>query len=124
MEQGPRQGPRYNKKVAIIAKIYTDNQKYDRVSNSFNFKLTIFYNICKRSSLLLEGYIVAFPSMLKRLAQDHYYNSNLKSRPFTKTYNYIRQFFKGPEYYRKNLTEWNSMTLQGVIDKNPNKSIY
>jgi len=58
----------YSKEVAIIAKIYTDDQKYDRVSNSFDFKLTIFYNICKRSGLPLEGYVVAFPSMLKGLA--------------------------------------------------------
>jgi len=58
----------YSKEVATIAKIYTDDQKYDGVSNSFNFKLTIFYNICKRSGLLPEGYIVAFPSMLKGLA--------------------------------------------------------
>ena len=68
IEQGPRQGPKYSKEVAIIAKIYTNNQKYNRVSDSFNFKLIIFYNICKRFSLPLEGYIVAFPSILKGLA--------------------------------------------------------
>jgi len=67
VEQGPRQGPKYSKEVATIAKIYTDDQKYNGVSNSFDFKLTIFYNICKRSSLPLEGYAVAFPSMLKGL---------------------------------------------------------
>ena len=54
--------------MAIIIKIYTDDQKYDKISNSFNFKLIIFYNICKRSSLVLEGYTVAFPSILKGLA--------------------------------------------------------
>ena len=68
IKQGPRQGLKYSKEVATIVKIYTDNQKYNGVSNSFNFKLTIFYNICKRSGLPLKGYIVAFPSMLKGLA--------------------------------------------------------
>ena len=97
--------------MAIIIKIYTDNQKYNKVNNSFNFKLTIFYNICKRSSLPLKGYIVVFLSILKGLAQDYYYNSNLKLKPFTEAYNYIQQFFKGLKYYRKNLIEWNSMTL-------------
>ena len=67
IKQGPKQGPIYSKKVAIIIKIYIDNQKYNKVNNSFNFKLIIFYNICKRSNLLLEGYIVAFPSILKGL---------------------------------------------------------
>jgi hypothetical protein len=95
--------PIYSKEVATIAKIYTDDQKYDGVSDSFD---------------------LAFPSMLKGLAQDHYYNSNLESRPFTEACNHMRQFFEGPEYYRKNLTEWNSMTLQGVMDENPDESIY
>ena len=59
--------PIYSKEVIIIIKIYTDNQKYNSVSNSFNFKLTIFYNICRRSSLLPKGYITAFPTILKGL---------------------------------------------------------
>ncbi len=73
----------------MIAKIYIDDQKYNGVNDSFDFKLTIFYNICKRSGLLLEGYIVAFFSILKGLVQDHYYNSNFELRPFTETCNYI-----------------------------------
>jgi len=28
VEQGPRQGPRYSKEVAIIAEIYTDNKLF------------------------------------------------------------------------------------------------
>jgi len=58
----------YSKEVATIAKIYTDDQKYDGVSNSFNFKLTIFYNICKRAGLPPKGYITVFLTMLKGLA--------------------------------------------------------
>jgi hypothetical protein len=58
----------FSKEVATIAKIYTDDQKYSRVSNSFDFKLTIFYDICNRSSLPHEGYMTAFPTMLKGLA--------------------------------------------------------
>jgi len=91
--------PIYSKKAATITKIYIDNQKYNRVSNSFNFKLTIFYNICKRASLPLKGYITVFLTMLKGLAQDYYYNSSLLTRLFTKAYNHMRYFFKGPEYY-------------------------
>jgi len=60
--------PIYSKEAATIAKIYTDDQKYDRVSDSFDFKLTIFYNICKRAGLPPKGYITAFPTMLKGLA--------------------------------------------------------
>jgi len=60
--------PIYSKEAATIAKIYTDGQKYNGVSNSFNFKLTIFYNICKRAGLPPKGYITAFLTMLKGLA--------------------------------------------------------
>jgi len=95
----------YSKKAATITKIYTDDQKYDRVSNSFNFKLTIFYNICKRASLPPKGYITALLTMLKGLAQDHYYNSSLLTRLFTEVYNHMRYFFEGLEYYWRNLTK-------------------
>jgi len=60
--------PIYSKEAATITKIYTDDQKYNRVSNSFNFKLTIFYNIYKRASLPPKGYITIFLTILKGLA--------------------------------------------------------
>ena len=59
--------PIYSKEAVIIVKIYTDDQKYNGVSDSFNFKLTIFYDICKRSSLPPKGYMTAFPIILKGL---------------------------------------------------------
>ena len=62
----------YSKEAATIAKIYTDSQKYDGTSDSFDFKLTIFYDICKRSGLPPNGYMIAFPIMLKGLAQEYY----------------------------------------------------
>jgi len=91
--------PMYSKEVATIAKIYTDDQKYNGVSNSFNFKLTIFYNIYKRAGLPPKGYITVFLTMLKGLAQDYYYNGSLLTRSFTEAYNHMRYFFKGLEYY-------------------------
>jgi hypothetical protein len=92
------------KKIVTVAKVYTNGQKYDG-STSFDYKLTIFYNICKRSGLSREGYATAFPTMLKRLAEDHYYSSNLADKSFKDTCIHMRNFFKGPEYYQKNLTE-------------------
>src|SRR6266568_6649942 len=97
------------KEIIIIAKVYIDGQKYNRTI-SFNYKLTIFYNIYKRSSLPYKGYITAFLMMLKGLAEDYYYSSNLADKSFKDIYIYIQNFFKGPEYYWKNLTEWNSIS--------------
>jgi hypothetical protein len=87
-----------------VAKVYTDGQKYNRFT-SFDYKLTIFYNICKRSGLPREGYATAFLTMLKGLAKEHYYSSNLADRLFEDTCFHMRNFFEGPEYYWKNLTE-------------------
>jgi hypothetical protein len=92
------------KKIATVAKVYTNEQKYDR-STSFDYKLTIFYNICKRSDLSYKAYAIAFLTMLKGLAEEHYYNSNLADKSFEYTCAYMRNFFKRPEYYQKNLTE-------------------
>jgi hypothetical protein len=68
--------------------------------------------------------MIAFPMMLKGLTQDHYYNRNLSARIYTEAYTHIRNFFKGPKFYRKNLAEWNATTLQGIINANTNKPVY
>ena len=47
--------------------MYIDSQKYNKVSKSFNFKLTIFKNICRRASLQLNNYMIAFSTILKEL---------------------------------------------------------
>ena len=79
----------YSKRATIVAKIYTDNQKYNRVNKSFDFKLTIFEDICRQANLQPNDYIVAFPNILKGLTQDYYYNQTLLSRLYTKAYTYI-----------------------------------
>ena len=61
--------------------------------------------------------------MLKGLAQAHYYNSSLSTKPFDYVRTHMRTYFEGPEYYRKNLTEWNAISLDGVRNENPDKSI-
>jgi hypothetical protein len=92
------------KEIATVAKVYTDGQKYNRFT-SFDYKLTIFYNICKRSGLSRKRYATVFLTMLKRLAKEHYYSNNLADRSFKDTYIHMQNFFKRPEYYQKNLTE-------------------
>jgi hypothetical protein len=53
--------------IASIIKIYTENEKYDRLG-SLDYKLTIFYNICRKVRLLKKELINAFPTMLKGIA--------------------------------------------------------
>jgi hypothetical protein len=114
----------YKKEAATVAKMYTDSQKYDGVSKSFDFKLTIFKDICRRAGLQLDDYMITFPTMLKGLAQDHYYNCSLSAKTYTEACTYMQNFFEGLKFYRKNLAEWNATTLQGIIDANTDKLIY
>ena len=82
----------------MIAKVYINKQKYNRTT-SFNYKLTIFYNICKRFGLPHKGYVTVFPTILKGLVEDHYYSNNLVDKLFEDTCIYIQNFFKGLKYY-------------------------
>ena len=95
----------HSKEAALVAKMYTDDQRYDGVSKSFDFKLTIFEDICRRAGLPLDKYMIVFPNILKGIAQDHYYSQNLSTRTYNEACNHIQNFFKGPEFFRKNLTE-------------------
>ena len=108
----------------MVAKMYMDSQKYDGVNKSFDFKLIIFKNIYRRASLQPNDYMIAFPIMLKGLAQDHYYNCTLLARIYLKACIYMQNFFEGPEFYKKNFVEWNTITLQGIINANTDKPVY
>ena len=66
----------------------------------------------------------AFPTMLKGLAQDHFYNNQLSQRTFIDACTNLRTFFKGPGYHRQNLDKWNATTLASIAEEDPKKSTY
>ena len=51
-----------------MAKIYTEELKYNGINGSFNYKLTIFYNICNWLDVPQEAYNKALLIMLTGLA--------------------------------------------------------
>ena len=66
----------YGRELSIIIKIYIKESKYRGNRNSFNFKLTIFYNIYRRVNILYKAKAKAFPIMLKGLALNFFYLNN------------------------------------------------
>ena len=66
----------YGRELNIIIKIYTEESKYGGNKDSFNFKLTIFYNICRYINILYKAKAKAFPTMLKGLALNFFYLNN------------------------------------------------
>ena len=66
----------YKQELNIIIKIYTEESKYKSNRNSFNFKLTIFYNIYRYTNILYKAKAKAFPIILKGLVLDFFYLNN------------------------------------------------
>jgi hypothetical protein len=113
------------KLIGEIAKIVTNDQKYDGTNGSFNQKQTIFHDICRRVELPKEAIMRAFPIMLKGLAQDHFYNHRLSERTYDEACENIRGFFEGPAAQRSALDKWNSINLADLMAKNTeNKPTY
>ena len=66
----------YRQELSIIIKIYIEESKYRSNKNSFNFKLTIFYNIYGRANIPYKAKAKAFLIMLKGLVLDFFYLNN------------------------------------------------
>ena len=61
----------YGREFANLAKMYTEESKYSGENNNFNFKLTVFHDICSRAAVPEEAKARAFPTMLRSLALDY-----------------------------------------------------
>jgi hypothetical protein len=112
------------KLIGEIARIYTDEQKWDGGNGSFDQKLTIFYDICERVELPKEAIMKAFPTMLKGLALDYFYNNNMSKESFNYVSTHLRGFFEGPGYQRRNLDRWNAITWSSISEKHTGKSTF
>ena len=103
--------------------MYTEDNKYSGEDDNFDFKLTIFHDLCSRADVPQEAKAKAYPTMLRGLALDHYY-TNLKNVTITLSFDQIcnatRHYFEGPEYRRGILGQWNSITLKSVMSKSEN----
>ena len=114
----------YRQELSIIIKIYIEESKYRSNRDSFNFKLTIFYNIYRRADVLYKAKAKAFPIMLKGLALNFFYlNNTINKSSFQDIYSAVQTYFKGLEYKRGILAYQNATSLKSIIDKSKGKSI-
>ena len=63
-----------------------ENNKYNREDDNFDFKLTIFYDLCNKTNMPQKAKVKAYPTMLHGLAFNHYY-TNLKNITLTLSFN-------------------------------------
>ena len=66
----------YGQELNIIIKMYIKKSKYRSNRDSFNFKLTIFYNIYRRVNILYKAKAKAFPIIFKGLVLNFFYLNN------------------------------------------------
>jgi hypothetical protein len=91
----------YRQELSIIIKIYTKESKYKSNRNSFNFKLTIFYDIYGHANVPHKAKAKAFPIILKGLALNFFYLNNIINKSsFQNICSAIQTYFKGLEYKR------------------------
>ena len=91
----------YRQELNIIIKIYIKESKYRGNRDSFNFKLTIFYDICGRANILYKAKAKAFPIMLKGLVLNFFYlNNTINKLSFQDICNAVQTYFKGLKYKR------------------------
>lgn len=99
--------------------------KYSDKNNSFNLKLTIFYDICARANILSKILLEVFVTIITSLTSNCYY-SNI-SISITITFNnvckLIQIYFKKAEYKKNILYKPNMTTLNFIIKKNEEKLI-
>jgi hypothetical protein len=115
----------YEKELANLAKLYTNEAKYNDENHSFSFKLTIFHDMCDRADVSQSAKLKAFSTMLKDLTLDYYY-SNMSIDIliiFDEVCFSMRNYFEDAEYRRDILFKWNNLILKSMMTSNEDKSI-
>ena len=113
----------YRQELSIIIKIYTKESKYGGNGNSFDFKLTIFHNICGRANIPHKAKTKAFSTILKGLALNFFYlNNTINKLSFQDICSAIWTYFKSLEYKRGILVYQNAILLKLIIEKSEGKS--
>ena len=109
-------GQQYGRELSTLVKLYTDKQKYGGSADSFDFKLTIFYDLCTKAGIPQTMYPDAFSTMLKDDALDYYYDTvNNKGLSFEDMRKSIQTHFETHEHKQALMTKWNSASLKETI---------
>ena len=103
--------------------MYMEESKYSKEDNNFNYKLTIFNNLCDKVNIPQAVNIKDFLIILGSITLDFYYKNKATYITFNSICNAIRNHFKGLKYKRKILTKWNTITFKTVIIKSEGKPI-
>ena len=63
----------YDRQMTNLAKVYIDEMKYERLDDSFHYKLIIYHDTCQRVGVSNEVKTLSFSTMLKNDALKYHY---------------------------------------------------
>ena len=85
---------RYSKKLVLFNRIYKDEKKYGGIDNSFDYKLLLFYDKCKRAGLSKHAYIYKASIMLIKQIQSRFYKIHNMILIFDEFCENMRDYFE------------------------------
>ncbi|RKF65906.1 hypothetical protein OnM2_001033, partial [Erysiphe neolycopersici] len=119
--------PSTGRELTDFGKCYTNDMKYGGSDDRFDYKLSIFYDVCNRTQLSEWQWKSAIPIMLKSRALVFYYRTLLPKinteTPFQQIINNIRNNFEGESYKRLIQQQWRKVNIASIIEINPEKSL-
>ena len=84
--------------------------------------MAVYNSICCKLGILDKIYYRSFFAILKSIALNYYFNSNLESIFIKKYYIDLKYLFEGSGFYCWNLDKWNKITLYIIASKTDNIS--
>ena len=120
--QSQSKEPDHTKALSYMANAYTEAQKYNGSNGGFDYKLSIFYSIAKRTGVPPEAYALGLPIMLTGKALDYYFMNSLSGLSFEEACAGIKKGMEGLEFGRKTQNEWNLISLQSTMNISANAS--
>ncbi|RKF82229.1 hypothetical protein GcM1_173008, partial [Golovinomyces cichoracearum] len=96
-----------------LMKMYDRKLKYSGFQDGFDFKLTIFYDLCTKAGINPDAYSSSFSTMLRDDALDYFYDSiNHQGLSFNIMCSMIKYHFEKEEHKKAMMTTQNSIHTQ------------
>ena len=121
-------GDRAARSLVTLEKMYKEDNKYSGQkeagqNDNFDHKLGIFEEMCFKANVPESAKNLAYSTMLRGPALDHYF-TNIRKRarttPFEELCTVTKNYFEGPEYVRGIVTQWNRTTLEDIMSRSEN----
>ncbi len=113
----------YSRQLTLLNKIYKKDEKFSDTNSNFDYKVLRFYDKCRRAELLEHAYLQSVSIMLSSEALDYFYSNLQFCYSFHEFCVNIKHYFESSEWYRINLTRWQTISIADVVASNSTLSL-